>query len=150
MRNSIYLRYNLAHYLYTLFNEASTKGTPIMRAMWLEFPKDTEMPAIENQFMFGSDILVSPKVGEPADIIDPETGDWTVNLALPASTGWYNYNDKSLVASPYPASMQVADDQIAMFIREGAILPILDFNFDRLSLTAAIDDPLKLQIFPDW
>ena len=43
IRESIFLRYNLIHYLYTKFYEAAEEGVPIMRPMWLGYPKNDAM-----------------------------------------------------------------------------------------------------------
>jgi alpha-glucosidase (family GH31 glycosyl hydrolase) len=64
IRNSVFLRYSLIHYLQTAFDEASTQGTPIMRPMFLEFPSDTSVFDKASQFMFGEHILVSAKVNQ--------------------------------------------------------------------------------------
>ena len=40
IKDSVYLRYDLIHVLYTLFYQATTEGLPIMRPMWMEFPDD--------------------------------------------------------------------------------------------------------------
>ena len=36
--------------------------------MWMEFPDDTRFWSQPSQFMFGSQILVAPKVTEPTGI----------------------------------------------------------------------------------
>jgi mannosyl-oligosaccharide alpha-1,3-glucosidase len=38
IRQSLELRYDLSHYLYTQFYFASTEGTPIMRPLWMNYP----------------------------------------------------------------------------------------------------------------
>jgi len=40
IRETVFGRYSLIHYLYTTFKKASEEGTPIMRPMFLEFPED--------------------------------------------------------------------------------------------------------------
>ena len=41
IRDAINRRYDMIHYLYTVFYEATQTGTPFMRPMWLEFPDDS-------------------------------------------------------------------------------------------------------------
>jgi len=36
-----------------------------------------------------------------------------------------------------------------VFIKSGSILPILNFNVDRMSILEAIDDPIRLEVYPD-
>ena len=54
----------MIHYLYTSFYETTQSGSPIIRPMWYEFPEDPLTFDIETQFMFGSSILVAPKVAQ--------------------------------------------------------------------------------------
>ena len=42
VRGAIELRYELIHYIYTTFYQASKHGEPIVRAMWYEFPEDID------------------------------------------------------------------------------------------------------------
>ena len=58
-------RYAQSHYMYNLFFESSRTGLPIVRPMWYEFPQDEMTFDLQHQFMFGPDVLVSPKVGDP-------------------------------------------------------------------------------------
>ena len=67
MRDAIKLRYSLAHYLYTAFYTASTLGSPVIRPMWHEFPKDTQTFEMDDQFMFGESIMVAPDLTNAAD-----------------------------------------------------------------------------------
>lgn len=43
IRDAIYLRYQLIHYLYTLFYISSYNGLPIIRPTWYEFPGATDL-----------------------------------------------------------------------------------------------------------
>jgi alpha-D-xyloside xylohydrolase len=40
-----------------------------MRTMWNEFPSDLTTYDMHTQFMFGSQILVAPKLKEPSDLL---------------------------------------------------------------------------------
>ena len=62
IRQALSLRYSLSHYIYWLFYLSSVHGTPLVRPMWQEFPHDENTFSMGDQFMFGSQILVAPKV----------------------------------------------------------------------------------------
>ena len=54
------LRISLKPYIADLYREASKNGSPLMRAMFYEFPDDEKCWEIQDQFMFGSKYLVAP------------------------------------------------------------------------------------------
>ena len=41
IRDAINKRYDLIHYIYTIFETATKTGEPLMRPMWFEFPDAT-------------------------------------------------------------------------------------------------------------
>lgn len=89
------MRYNLIHYIYTMFYESSKSGEPLLRAMWYEFRDDGWMLGLDDQFMFGSNILVCPKLGDSEDGLH-----FHISCNFPMYVGWYNwytkyYNSKS-------------------------------------------------------
>jgi alpha-D-xyloside xylohydrolase len=54
------LRQELRPYIKKLFDEASQNGSPLMRAMFYEFPEDEKCWTIKDQYMFGDKYLVAP------------------------------------------------------------------------------------------
>jgi alpha-D-xyloside xylohydrolase len=54
------LRISLKPYIANLYREASENGSPLMRAMFYEFPDDPKCWEIRDQFMFGDRYLVAP------------------------------------------------------------------------------------------
>jgi len=62
IRAAIRSRYLVLPYLYTLFHEAHTRGLPIMRPLWMEFPSDEITTAMDDSFMLGDALLVKPVV----------------------------------------------------------------------------------------
>jgi alpha-D-xyloside xylohydrolase len=54
------LKHRLMPYLYAKAVEASKKGTPVLRAMVLEFPNDPACGTLDTQFMLGDSLLVAP------------------------------------------------------------------------------------------
>ena len=43
-----------------LMRQAHEAGTPVMRAMFYEFPEDENCAKLKDQYMFGPDYLVAP------------------------------------------------------------------------------------------
>ena len=61
------MRYTLIPYLYTLFRKTSVEGgANVWRPLFFEFPGDENTATIDEQFMIGSHILVTPVLTEGA------------------------------------------------------------------------------------
>lgn len=54
------LRESLRDYVRALMREASDKGTPVIRTLFLEFPGDGRAWEVEDEYMFGHKYLVAP------------------------------------------------------------------------------------------
>ena len=107
-----------------------------MRPMFVAFPKTESMYGLASQFMFGDDILVSPKL----------TSSYYVSTALPPTESWYNYNTEMLETRSGTISETYPVMDIPMWVRAGSILPILNHS-RQLSLLRNIDSPICLQVF---
>ncbi|KAF8587489.1 glycoside hydrolase family 31 protein [Ramaria rubella] len=94
-RIAISARYTLLPYWYTLFANASLRGTPPVRALFWEFPDEPELFAIDRQFLVGRDILVTPVLTPNVSTVDgifPGRGktiwrDWWTHDVLNATPG---------------------------------------------------------------
>ena len=64
IREAIRTRYALLPYVYTLFREAATIGTPLMRPLWMEFPHLPHLLDSQRSFMLGPALLVTPVLEE--------------------------------------------------------------------------------------
>ena len=51
-------------YIMEVMREASENGSPVMRAMFYEFPEDSECWDADDQYMFGGRYLVAPVLFE--------------------------------------------------------------------------------------
>jgi len=120
----VFFRYTLIHYIYTAFNQAALLGIPIMRPMYLDFPQDEALFGTATQFMFGDNILVSPKLMNPH--IANNEAEWFVNTYLPSSAVWYNYLTKSVDTRSGQFTAQYTDTEIPMWVKAGSIIPLLD------------------------
>lgn len=136
-RRFIQERYRLMPYLYTLAEEASRTGLPIVRPLFLEYPDaasdhhpiDTDISAA-GEFLVGHDLLVAPPPFPAA--LD------TYTIEFPSAV-WYNYWTGEKVEAPTstaapapntPAQVQLsiqAKPELAtlpVFVHAGSILPI--------------------------
>lgn len=60
MRKYYDIRISMHDYIRDLFREASENGSPLMRAMFYEFPEDEKCWDLQDQYMFGLKYLVAP------------------------------------------------------------------------------------------
>lgn len=135
-RSAIELKYRLFPYIYTYAREAHDKGLPLMRALLLEFPEDPQTYAIDDQFMFGQELLVAPVV---------KKGATSRKVYLPEGT-WIDFQDGKTVYEggqtiSYPAPL----GKIPIFVKKGAIIPqmpVMQYIHERR------DYPLTLAVYP--
>ncbi|GAB4817380.1 hypothetical protein N2152v2_004426 [Parachlorella kessleri] len=104
-RRVLGLRYRLLPFLYTQFRTARETGAPVMRPLFMNFPKDPDTHKISRQFMVGKSLLVTPVLEEGAnavegyfpagrwyslwdkqDVVDAREGGRTVKLDAPLGT----------------------------------------------------------------
>jgi alpha-glucosidase len=77
-KRAIELRYELLPHIYTVMRETAETGLPAMRPLFLEFPGDPKVVSIDDQFLFGSDLMIAPVLHEAVakrDVYLPK-GDW--------------------------------------------------------------------------
>ena len=91
---AIHTRYSMIHYLYNLFFEAHTSGLPVIRPMWMEFPQNEMTFELNRQFMFGSQVLVAPKMGDQHPSMPLFGGVTKVEVYLPPTEEWYDIYSK--------------------------------------------------------
>ena len=63
-RQAAEMKYRLMPYVYAQAKDCTERGLPMVRALLVEFPDDPGAWLVEDQYMFGSQILVAPPVGE--------------------------------------------------------------------------------------
>jgi alpha-glucosidase (family GH31 glycosyl hydrolase) len=149
IKDAISTRYSMIHYLYNLFFEAHTNGLPIIRPMWMEFPQNEMTFELNRQFMFGSNILVAPKMGDQHPSMPLLGGVSKVEVYLPPTEEWYDiYSKQIMPVSDLPQIIHVADEEQGTFVKGGSILPTLNFHEGRESLLDAIEDPIRLEVYP--
>ena len=106
----LYIRERLRPYIRECMRQASETGAPVMRPLFFDFPEDKVCWEIEDSYMFGPDLLVSPVM---------EAGAEQREIYLPAGTGWTDaftkkkYEGGQCVVVPAPLGV------IPVMVREG-------------------------------
>ncbi len=113
-RDAVNMRYRLMPYIYAQAHECSAKGLPMLRALFVEFPDDPGSWLIDNQYMFGSDILVAPLFDDnlSRDVYLPP-GLWIdYQTNKEYSEGWHHID-----AGKVP---------IVMLVKKGSVIPHIE------------------------
>lgn len=103
------IRQRMKDYTRDLMKQAHEKGTPVMRALFYEFPQDKRCWDITDSYMYGSDILVAPICHAHArerTVYLPEGAVWTN-----ASTG-----EAYIGGKEYQVEAQL--DTLPIFLRD--------------------------------
>lgn len=133
-RSAIELKYQLMPYVYAQSYISSQHGWPVLRSLFFEFPEDKGSWDIENEYMYGSDILVAPIF---------ETGQKQRSVYLPTGK-WIDYQtNKSYVGGSWHTIESGALNCIIL-VKSGSILPTLKIA----QHTGDLDwKNIKLQVF---
>lgn len=112
-RSAVELRYRLMPYIYAQSKDCSAQGFPMLRTLFFEYPDDPTSWFIEDQYFFGSDILVAPlfKAGEPVR-----------NVYLPPGY-WIDYLTHRLYEGGRWHTVRAGRVPIVMMVRNGAAIP---------------------------
>uniref|UniRef100_A0A8C2JFU4 Neutral alpha-glucosidase AB n=1 Tax=Cyprinus carpio TaxID=7962 RepID=A0A8C2JFU4_CYPCA len=136
IREVIRQRYALLPYWYQLFYQAHKTGMPVMRPLWVDYPKDTATFTIDDEFLIGSDLLVHPVT---------EEGSRGVTAYLPgAEEVWYDVHTFQKHNGAQNLYIPVTLSSIPVFQRGGSIIPRKDRV--RRSSTCMENDPYTLYV----
>lgn len=110
LKKYMLLREKLKPYIRKQMQLAHEKGTPIMRPLFYDFPKDSRTWEIEDQFMFGPDILVAPVLYE---------GMRQRSVYLPEGTRWMEMETGKVFDGGETVLCDAPLSVIPVFVREG-------------------------------
>lgn len=105
------MRYKLMPYIYAQAKDCTERGLPMLRALFVEFPDDPSSWNIDDEYLFGSDLLVAPLFEDvlkrnvylpPGEWIDYQTG-------KTYSAGWHN--------------IEAGEIPIIVLVHSGAVIP---------------------------
>jgi alpha-D-xyloside xylohydrolase len=131
--------HDLIPYTRSCMYEAHQTGMPVMRQMIFEFPYDSNLYDMWDEYMYGPGILVAPVV----------TGGATSrSVYLPAGK-WLDYNDKDTTyTGPDTITASAPIDVIPLFVREGAVITRGDILQSNNNWTPGWAPYLRIEFFP--
>lgn len=159
-RHYIETRYRLLPYFYSLADEASRTGLPLMRPVFLEFPEifapsSPWFDHLDTEFLLGPNLLVAPApFGEMVE-------DYAVSFP---SGSWFDFwtGDKAAAQPVAPSIVDIANaapgtkfpeprkihpqlDALPVYVRGGSILPMQPLIQSTDEVPAG---PLELRVYP--
>ncbi|MFI5251351.1 MAG: TIM-barrel domain-containing protein [Bacteroidota bacterium] len=106
------LRYHLIPYIYTLCRTAQDSSLPLVRPLYLEYPKLARAYNSPSEYMFGSDLLVAP--------ITDSSGER--DTYLPPGE-WIDYFTGERLGGDQTIHQQYSLMDMPVFARAGSIIP---------------------------
>lgn len=121
-KSAMEIRYAILPYFYTLFHEAHTTGSTVMRALAWEFPTDPSLAAVDTQFLLGPSIMVIPVLAPQAISVKG------IFPGLKHGEVWYDwYTQTAVDAKPgVNTTIPAPLGHIPVFVRGGSVLPMQD------------------------
>ena len=125
----IRLRYQLLPYIYSLAAQVTMRGTPMLRAVALDFPHDAATHDLTDEFLFGPALLVCPvttpmyfgKNSQPV-----ASAKKFREVYLPAGAKWFDFWTENLFNGGKTVEADAPLEKIPLFVRAGSILPMTE------------------------
>ncbi len=110
------LKTQMIPYVQLAVGAARERGTPVMRHLFLDHPRDPRTWTISDEYMYGDSLLVAPVTTRGAT-------SRTVYLPEPA---YFDYWSGTRIAGGSDVNVPAPLDVVPVFARVGAIVPMLD------------------------
>ncbi len=130
----INLRYHLLPYIYSTSWDVTANQSSMMRGLVMDFPKDKNALDINDEYMFGKSLLVSPVTN--AMYVKPgvsekekiQVEDFSTIKAketyLPAGADWYDFWTAEKFSGGNKVSRQTPLDIIPVYVKAGSVIPV--------------------------
>lgn len=137
-RESAELKYRLMPYVYAQAKDCTEKGLPMVRALFVEFPDDPGAWLVEDEYMFGEQILVAPLM---------ESG--TSRTCYLPKGKWIDYQNGKVYEGGYQ-DIEAGKIPAIILVRDGSLIPHAPLaqrtdkiNWDQIEWKAYLVDAKK-------
>ena len=109
------LRYRLLPYIYTVAADTYHKDSIIMRGLVMDFPHDSNVRDIKDQYLFGPSFLVNPVYAHQAR---------SRKVYLPSGVRWYDFYTGEIHEGGKELQASAPLERMPLFVRAGSIVPM--------------------------
>lgn len=106
------MKYRLMPYVYAQAKDCSERGLPMLRALFVEFPDDPGAWNVDDEYLYGSSLLVAPLMHE---------GETSRDLYLPPGT-WDDYQTGKSYSGGWQ-KISAGDIPEIVLVRDGTAVP---------------------------
>jgi alpha-D-xyloside xylohydrolase len=146
IRKTVNLRMSLLPYFYSAFYKYRYQGLPPTRSLLIDAPGDKNLRSVDDQFMFGENLLVAPFMGETS----------ARDVYFPSGNDWVDYRTDVVYKGDSTRQFTGQPGDIPLFVRFNTLLPIAeplqyvspDAVF-RITVRVYGDEPLPFTMFED-
>jgi len=145
-RSVVELKYKLMPYVYAQAKYCTEKGLPMVRALFIEYPDDPGAWQVDNEYLFGSDMLVAPLF---EDVTERD-------VYLPGGK-WIDYQTGK-VYSPGWSRIKAGELEVILLVRDGAVIPhialaqtTMEMDWSKINLrvySSSVTNPSGLVCLP--
>jgi alpha-D-xyloside xylohydrolase len=111
-RRTVGLKYSLMPYIIAQAKDSSAHGYPMLRTLFFEYPDDPTSWLIEDEYMFGSDLLVAPLI---------EEGD-SRKVYLPPGS-WIDYQSGKVYGGARWHQLTAGQIPVILLVKDHAVIP---------------------------
>ena len=111
-RRTVELKYALMPYIYAQAKDSADHGYPMLRALFFEYPDDATSWLIEDEYLFGADLLVAPLIEEGA----------SRNVYLPPGS-WIDYQTGKAYRGAQWQRLAAGAIPVILLVRDGSVIP---------------------------
>jgi alpha-D-xyloside xylohydrolase len=132
-RKAVNMRYRLMPYIYAQAKHSVENGLPLLRALFVEYPDDPGAWLVDDQYLFGSDILVAPMLENTQ----------SRDVYLPGNHKWIDYQTGKTYASGWNR-IEAGEIPVVMLVRDGAAIPHINLAQSTMQMDWS---QLELKVF---
>ena len=137
-RKAAEMKYKMMPYIYAQAKDCCERGLPMLRALFVEYPDDPGSWLVDDQYLFGSEMLIAP-------LLENMT---SRDVYLPPGQ-WIDYQTGKLYTAGWH-HIEVGDIPIVVLVKEGAVIPHIKLaqsttfmNWSKLDLVVFSKDSEK-------